>query len=209
MIQQTLCQKNIDGEIVDEWLSGSEVNYLLRYNVHKTKTDIFIPAGGRPRTLNETNIQEFLDETGKPTSKGIVEGANLYFTQAARRFLEERGVLIIKDSSANKTGVICSSFEVICGLTLGDDLFLQEKQALVKEILERLKELALKEGNLLLKTHLETGQFLTDISERISSRINQFTYQLLDYLDTIPLSDNPDDPLLNCFLSYCPKTLNN
>jgi glutamate dehydrogenase len=207
LTKKTLCQRKINGEVIDEWLSGSDMNYLLKHNVHQTKTDIFIPAGGRPRTLNETNFKDFLDETGRPTSKGIVEGANLYLTQNARRFLEELGCLIIKDSSANKTGVICSSFEVICGLTLGDTLFMQEKDSLVKEILERLRELALKEANLMLKTHEETNLFLTDISERISSRINQFTYQLLDHLDTIVLEKKSDDPLLHCFLSYCPATL--
>lgn len=205
--RQTLLTKNIRGQLIDEWLSGNEMNYLLKHNVHQTKTDIFIPAGGRPRTLNDTNIQEFIDETGKPTSKGIIEGANLYLTEQARRFLEERGTLIIKDSSANKAGVICSSFEVLSGLTLGDQLFMQEKANLVKEILDRLKELSFNEAELLLKTHQVSGQFLTDISERISSRINQFTYQLLDYFDTISIPTDPNDPLIQCFLEYCPKTL--
>ncbi|HRD55247.1 MAG TPA: NAD-glutamate dehydrogenase [Parachlamydiaceae bacterium] len=207
LTRQTLLKKKIDGELVDEWLSGSEMNYLLKHNVHQTKTDIFIPAGGRPRTLNDANIHDFLDETGKPTSRGIIEGANLYLTQNARRFLEERGTLIIKDSSANKTGVICSSFEVLSGLTLDDALFMQVKEPLVEEILEHLKELALNEAHLLLKSHEESGQFLTDISERISARINQFTYQLLDYFDTIPLSNDPKDPLVKLFLNYCPKIL--
>jgi len=209
LTKQTLFQKMVDGKIIDEWLSGNEMNYLLKHNVHKTKTDIFIPAGGRPRTLNEFNVKDFLDEAGKPTSNGIIEGANLYLTQTARRFLEERGCLIIKDSSANKTGVICSSFEVLSGLTLGDELFMAEKEPLVREILDRLKELASKEANLLLKTHEETGLYLTDISERISTRINQFTYQLLDYLDTISLEKQSTDPLVKCFLSYCPETLKN
>lgn len=207
LVKETLQYQKIDGKVVKNWLSGSEMNYLLRMNVHQTKTDIFIPAGGRPRTLNESNFHEFLDETGKPTSRGIVEGANLYLSQQARRCLEERGVLIIKDSSANKTGVICSSFEVLSGLTLGDDLFMKEKESIVKEILERLKTLALLEANLLLKTHHETHEFLTDISEQISFRINQFTYELLDYLDTISLENDPNNPLVKIFLNYCLKTL--
>ena len=93
------------------------MNALLRNNVHQVKTDVFIPSGGRPRTLNETNIKEFLDESGKPTSRVIIEGANLYLTPKARERLEKLGIVLIKDSSANKTGVICSSFEVLCGLT--------------------------------------------------------------------------------------------
>jgi len=207
LVQQTLCWKKVDGKLHEEWLSGSEMNHLLRYNVHQTITDIFIPAGGRPRTLNESNFQEFLDETGKPTSRGIVEGANLYLTHEARRALEELGVLIIKDSSANKTGVICSSFEVLSGLTLGDELFMDNKVPLVEEILERLRVFAKREADLLLRTHQETGQYLTDISEKISSRINQFTFQLLDYLDTTTLPEDAENPLLQKFLDYCLPTL--
>jgi glutamate dehydrogenase len=185
------------------------MNHLLRFNVSETVTDLFIPAGGRPRTLHEGNYTEFLDDRGKPTSKAIVEGANLYLTPEARERLEERGCLIIKDSSANKTGVICSSFEVLAGLTLGDEKFLEYKEQLVKEILTRLEECASNEANLLIRTHQETGEPLTKISDIISRHINDFTYQILDHLDTITLSDKPNDPLVNCFLSYCLPTLRN
>lgn len=209
LVQQTLCWRKINGKVMEDWLSGSDMNTLFRHNVHQTKTDVFIPAGGRPRTLNETNIKDFLDDTGKPTSKAIIEGANLYLTQKARRHLETLGVLIVKDSSANKTGVICSSFEVLSGLTLGDDLFLENKKVLVQEILERLKQCAFNEASLMLRTHQETGAYLTDISELISKRINQYTYQLLDYLDPIELDERLDDPLIKNFLSYAPPLLRN
>lgn len=205
---QTLCWKKVDDVAIEEWLSGNEMNHLLRNNVHQTIADIFIPAGGRPRTLNAGNVKDFLDEKGHLTAKGIVEGANLYLDQRARDFLEERGCLIIKDSSANKTGVICSSFEVLAGLTLGDKLFLEHKQILVEEILERLKECASNEAELLLKTHRETGEPLTAISAKISSRINQFTYQLLDYLDSLSFDDSDHaEALTQSFFSYCLPTL--
>lgn len=207
LTQQTLCWRMRNDKLEEDWLAGSEMNQILRSTVHQTKTDIFIPAGGRPRTLNETNIKEFLDEAGRPTSRGIVEGANLYLTPKARRALEKLGVLIIKDSSANKTGVICSSFEVLCGLALTDEQFIAHKEILVQEILERLKECAAHEANLLLNTHRETHEFLTDISERISLRINQFTYQLLDYLQEMRWVNNPEDLLTRTFLNYCLPTL--
>lgn len=207
LTQQTLCWKKSGNKLIEEWLSGSEMNHILRNTIHQVKTDIFIPAGGRPRTLNETNIKEFLDESGRPTSRGIVEGANLYLTQKARRMLEKLGVLIIKDSSANKTGVICSSFEVLCGLCLGDEKFIAHKATLVSEILERLKICAGREAQLLLRSHKETGEFLTDISQQISDKINQFTYQLLDYLDRIPWSKDPENPITKNFLNYCLATL--
>lgn len=204
-MQETLCWKNKGGQLMEEWLSGSDTNHLLRYNVHQTRADIFIPAGGRPRTLDESNIKEFLDESGKPTAKAIIEGANLYLTPEARHFLEKKGTLIIKDSSANKTGVICSSFEVLCGLAIDDTTFLKYKNALISEILTRLKECAENEADLLLCTHHQTGQFLTTISEKISEKINQYTYQLLEYLEPISLKSEPT--LLQCFLSYCLPTL--
>ncbi|MCB1119593.1 MAG: NAD-glutamate dehydrogenase, partial [Chlamydiia bacterium] len=88
--QQTLCWRKKKGGVTKEWLSGSDMNHLFRTNVHQTKTDIFIPAGGRPRTLHHSNVTDFLDEFGVPTSKAIVEGANLYLTPKARHFLEEK-----------------------------------------------------------------------------------------------------------------------
>lgn len=203
LIQQTLCWKKQEGKLIQDWLSGSDTNFLLRNNVHQTPADIFIPAGGRPRTLNEHNYKEFLDSTGKPTSRAIIEGANLYFTNNARRIYEDLGVLIIKDSSANKTGVICSSFEVLSGLTLGDEKFLENKPELVKEIKERLRQCARQEADLMLRTHRETQEYLTDISDKISKRINQFTDQLLDHLATVSLSEKANDPLVRCFLNYC------
>lgn len=204
---QTELKEMKGGKIHSSWLNGSDMNAIYRTSVHSIPADIFIPAGGRPRTLNEHNYREFLDKTGQPTSKLIVEGANLYISPPAREKLEDLGCLIIKDSSANKTGVICSSFEVQAGLTIGDTAFIQYKEVLVKEILERLKEFARLEARLLLKTHDETNQRLTHISGKISERINQFTDQIMDYLNNVNLSKDPKDPLIACFLSYCLKFL--
>lgn len=202
-VQQTLCWRKLHGKLHEDWLSGSEMNHLWRYNVLKTPTDVFIPSGGRPRTLNATNYKDYLDDAGKPTSRAIIEGANLYLDSMARRALEKLGVLIVKDSSANKTGVICSSFEVLSGLTLGDKGFIEHKDVLVKEILARLKQCAASEADLLLRTYSETQEYLTDISDKISKRINQFTDQILDYLENTPLSQDPNDPLVRSFLGYC------
>ncbi len=204
---QTELKEMKEGRLHSSWLNGSDMNAVYRSNVHSVKADIFIPAGGRPRTLNEHNYKEFLDKTGVPTAKLIVEGANLYISPSAREKLEDLGCLIIKDSSANKTGVICSSFEVQCGLAIGDEIFIEYKEILVKEILERLKEFARMEARLLLRTHHESGQRLTHISTKISERINQFSDQIMDYLQTVKLSHDPKNPLIACFLSYCLNTL--
>ncbi len=205
--QLTLCTRKREGVLVEEWLSGNEMNHILRHNVHETKADIFIPGGGRPRTLGDTNYKDFLDETGKPTARGIIEGANLYLTPWARRSLEKLGTLIIKDSSANKGGVICSSFEVLAGLILSDEEFLKVKETYIKEVQEIIKERARDETQLMLRTHKETGAFLTDLSESISEHINSYTYALLEHLTPLTLSSDPNDPLIRCLINYCPPTL--
>lgn len=191
------------GKVVEEWLGGSAMHQLYKHNVHAVKADLFIPAGGRPRTLNDSNVQKFLDETGKPTARAIVEGANLYLTPEARHFLEQKGVFIIKDSSANKGGVISSSFEVLCSLVLGDELFIKHKETLIQEILERVQQCAYLEARLLLDTQQTCHEPMTQISETISALINKYTYDLLDYLDTRPF----DEELVPILMAYALPTL--
>lgn len=58
----------------ENWIPASEGYQLYRTNAHTKKSDIFLPCGGRPRTLNENTWKEFLDAEGKPTSRVIVEG---------------------------------------------------------------------------------------------------------------------------------------
>lgn len=203
--KQTLLLRKQGGKVVEEWISGNEMNHLLRTHVHQVKADIFVPGGGRPRTLNDHNYHDFLDETGKPTSKAIIEGGNLYLTPGARRALEKLGVIIIKDSSANKGGVICSSFEVLSGLALTEEEFMKEKESLVKEILQTIESRSLDEVKVLLAAH---GQaFLTDVSEWISDRINLYTDELLAYFTSAQLSSDLNDPLVRALLNYSPPTL--
>ncbi len=205
--QQTLVWRKKGKKAVQTWVSGNEMNNLYRNTVHKVKADIFVPAGGRPKTLNNTNFRDFLTDHGAPSAKAIIEGANLYLTPWARLSLEKMGVLIIKDSSANKAGVICSSFEVLAGLTLTDEEFLQYKSTLVDQILETLRKLAYAEAKTLLQGCKKGGPYLSEISNQISDRINYYTDQLLHYLDTVKLSKDPEDPMIRCYLNYCPKLL--
>lgn len=206
-VQKTLCYKKIKGKLTEEWISGNEMNAILRHNVHQVQADLFVPGGGRPRTLNENNYKDFLNSEGKPTARAIVEGANLYLTPLARQSLEKLGVLIIKDSSANKGGVICSSFEVLCSLVLSEEQFLQEKNILVPQILKIIEEKARQEAKLLLKTHQETGESLSLISDQISERINHYKDQLFAHLQTVSLSNDLNDPLVRTLLKYAPPLL--
>jgi len=61
-----------------------------------------VPCGGRPEAVNISNVSNLIDAEGKPNFKYVVEGANLFFTQQARLFLEKKGVVLFKDSSTNK-----------------------------------------------------------------------------------------------------------
>ena len=119
------------------------------------------------------------------------------------------GVLIFKDSSANKGGVTCSSFEVLSSLALSEEEFLKEKPTIVAEILDIIRVRAREEAQLMLKSHRETQAYLTDISEWISERINMYKDQLIAYLQTVTLSNDPQDPLIRCLLNYCPPLLRN
>lgn len=201
--QETMCWRKKKGKVVEDWLPSNEMNHLLRNNLHRTPADIFIPAGGRPETLNETNFHDYLDENGQPTSKAIVEGANLYLTHQARSELEKRGVLIIRDCSANKAGVICSSYEVLCGLAVPDEEFVNYKAQLVQEIMARVQKLAYNEASLILKTHEKSDLPLTVISELISDRINKFKYEILSHLEYYSLPQDPEHPLMRIYLDYC------
>ena len=194
--------KNQNGILEKIWLSEKDADELLLWHVHKQTADVFIPAGGRPATLNSENVKDFLDAQGQVSSKAIIEGANLYLTNDARRYLEKRGVIIIKDSSANKGGVICSSFEVLASLVLTESEFTQKKEILVQEILERITKCVDDEVLLILKEHTKTNKFCCEISEEISDRINSYASQVLEFLAPIQLPQNADAPELACFFAY-------
>lgn len=142
----------------------------LRNTLHnRVISDAFIPAGGRPNVIHGGNWKQFLTKDGTPSSRLIVEGANIFLTPDARRNLSERGVLIIKDSSANKCGVICSSFEISACMMLDEAEFLSIKEKFVAEVLEKLRALARLEAELLLRVHRHHPHIpLPDMSARLS-----------------------------------------
>ena len=146
----------------------------LRNTMHnRLVTDAFVPGGGRPATIHEGNWQDFLTADGKPSTMVISEGANLFITPAAREEIAKRGATVIKDSSANKCGVICSSYEISACMVLSDDEFLSIKDTYVSQVLDRLRELARVEAEFLMraaKTH--PSMSLPKISVELSKVIN-------------------------------------
>ena len=103
-----------------------------RNSMHfRVKSDAFIPAGGRPNTINADNCMQFFDAEGNPSSPLIVEGANIFITNEAREMLYEKcGLPIVKDSSANKCGVITSSNEIAASMLLSKEEFIACKPGL-------------------------------------------------------------------------------
>lgn len=61
--------------------------------------DLFNPCGGRPASITPFNVDRLFDDRGVPRFKFIVEGANVFITDEARRILEERGVILFKDGT--------------------------------------------------------------------------------------------------------------
>ncbi|MEQ9497509.1 MAG: NAD-glutamate dehydrogenase [Deltaproteobacteria bacterium] len=135
--------------------------------------DAFIPAGGRPQTIHEKNWRDYLDAAGNATSRVIVEGANLFITPEARRLLStSTNVLIVKDSSANKCGVICSSYEIAASLLLEPDAFMAVKERFVEEVLTKLRALARREAVLLFAEHArDPSLVLPELSVSLSRTI--------------------------------------
>ena len=165
--------------------------------------DAFIPAGGRPQAINTLNWNNFLQKDGTPSSQIIVEGANLFLTTEARKKLSEAGVLIIKDSSANKCGVICSSLEIIAGMLTTESQFATIKSAYVKQTLARLRDLAAMEARALFQAHRHHPHLtLPELSSDMSIQINRLHDAISNlFIDT---DDKDSERLLR---EYVPDVL--
>ncbi len=176
---------------------------------NEVQADIFIPAGGRPETINESNWRQFLLPDGSPSARAIVEGANIFISPAARDRLEEHGVLIVHGSSANKTGVICSSYEILGGLIMSEEEFVGAKRRYVKEVLDILKERAGAEAKLMLRELRASGGslHLTQISLALSTEINAVADAFYAYLAETTPDVGADPELCGVLLQYCPPVL--
>ena len=156
-------------------LTDSPEGLVSRNTLHnRIIADAFIPAGGRPNSINEDNWENYLDKAGKPTSKIIIEGANLFITPGAREKLSQKGVIIFKDSSANKCGVICSSYEILSSMLVDEATFLKIKPTFIDEVMNILRKLANMEAQALLREHRHQPQLsLPQLSVRLSKAINK------------------------------------
>merc|ERR1719384_3006947 len=189
----------------------TEEGARMRNSMHnRVKADVFVPAGGRPNTIHKGNWEQFLDpSTGKSSSPLIVEGANIFTTPEARQLLfEKAGVLIVKDSSANKCGVITSSFEICSSMLLSEEEFLAFKDEVVRDVLQRLRELAGLEARLLFREYRNYPGALPHFSERISKSINRAYGAIRKKLADVQTGDSTYVQLLPLFTEeHLPRKL--
>ncbi|MFK7961330.1 MAG: NAD-glutamate dehydrogenase domain-containing protein [Phycisphaerales bacterium] len=127
---------------------------MLRNTLHnRIEADAFVPCGGRPNAIHGGNWRDFLKADGSPSARVIIEGANLFLTAEARNHLSDAGAMIMKDSSANKCGVITSSYEIISNMLMEEDEFLAIKTRFVDEVKSKLRAFARAEAELLVRIH--------------------------------------------------------
>uniref|UniRef100_A0A7S2U2N6 Glutamate/phenylalanine/leucine/valine/L-tryptophan dehydrogenase C-terminal domain-containing protein n=1 Tax=Lotharella oceanica TaxID=641309 RepID=A0A7S2U2N6_9EUKA len=174
------------------WSRDDPEGVVMCDSMHnRLQTDAFLPAGGLPNTIRTDNWESFLNEDGKVSSPLIVEAANIFIEQQARVKLTENGVLIVKDSSANKCGVICSAMEIIAHLLMTEDEFMAFRPTYVDDVLQHLRALASKEATIMFDEYKKgDGTWETSlpgIAERISRVMNyssdHISAQLTDCLD--------------------------
>jgi len=166
----------------------------------------FIPAGGRPNTIDIHNYKNFLKEDGTPSSPLIVEAANIFITEEARQALfDEAGVLIVRDSSANKCGVITSSYEICAAMMLSENEFFSNKKAIVDEVLSKLRELAEMEAVLLFREFGHYNGSLPHFSKIISHAIISVKDAVSIALDD--MTEDELNELMPLFRAHLPKTI--
>jgi len=189
-------------------LSYQQVTSLLFIFTFNIILIIIFSSGGRPNTINADNWQNFLDANGKPSSPLIVEGANIFITNEARAKLwSEAGVKIVKDSSANKCGVITSSCEVMASMLLSKDEFMSIKKDLVEDVVVRLKDVARLEADLLFREFKYYQGSLPAFSERISEAINKTSDAISEALETVQKDDPLFQELFPSIFEILPKKL--
>ena len=178
-----------DGRIIDNGMN-------FRNNFHLdplASAELFVPCGGRPAAVNLSNVDKlFIGPNRKPIFKYVVEGANLFFTQEARLKLEEAGVILFKDASANKGGVTSSSSEVLASLCMNDEEYgrlMCVKDGAVPDFYTRyvIDTQNRIESNADQEFECIWAESLRDasvprciITDHLSQRINELNYQIRD-----------------------------
>jgi len=177
-----------DSSVEEQWVTTDEFYREFDGLIFEVPADLFFPCGGRPETIDISNWQRLFDLNGTPTVRVISEGANSFITPGARAEIQRKGIVVLRDASANKCGVISSSYEIIANLLMTEKEFLYHKEAYVSDVLEILEKRAEQEANLIFKRHRECdGKALyTEISSSISKEINDHYARLFEFFRERP-----------------------
>jgi len=179
--------------------------------IEQADIQAFIPCGGFKDTINQRNVKAFTSLFKE--LRFIVEGANVFFDDSARRYIAKKtGILQIKDSSANKGGVFSSAVaEVLTAFLFEDDYekrLLEDvatRWALIRDMLTLVRTHASNETAMLLKIHEKNPDTpLFVLSEQTSEQIFAFQNQVADAMDAI-LAD--EDLLWEVMAAYIPGVL--
>jgi glutamate dehydrogenase len=194
--------------VVETWLTVDDFYREFEGLIFTVPADLFIPAGGRPETVDGSNWRRFFPEEGDPAVRLIVEGANSFLTPEARLALQDKGVVILRDASANKCGVISSSYEIIANLLLSEKEFFAHKEEYVAGVLEVLEKRASDEAELIFRRYREAGGKVpyTEISGSLSREINEWYARIFDYFQA--RSDlTLKDPFRRALLAHLPALI--
>ena len=194
--------------IEETWITVDEFHREFESLIVSVPADLFLPCGGRPETIDSSNWQELFAKDGTPSAKVIAEGANSYITPEAREEIQKRGIVVIRDASANKCGVISSSYEIIGNLLMTEKEFLANKEKYVQDVLRILDKRAEEEATLIFQRHQEQNgkKHYTEISNEISTEINMHYERLFDYFQSH--SALVDQPLfMKVLLNHLPAML--
>ena len=174
--------------VEERWITSDEFHKEFDKLIFEAPADLFLPCGGRPETVDENNWRKLLTEDGTPTARAIVEGANSYITPEARVELQKKGIVVLRDASANKCGVISSSYEIIANLLMTEKEFLANKEAYVADVLDILEKRAEDEATLIFERRRESGDRLlfTEIANSISAEINGHYARLFAFFQKKP-----------------------
>ena len=156
------------------FLTDPENRELIR----EANIGAFIPCGGFKDTVNHGNVKRFLSLFAE--LRFIVEGANVFFDDAARRYIAGKtGIKQIKDTTANKGGVFSSSIaEVLTGFLLKDDYeekllnHTDTRWELIHNVMTLVDTHARAETSMLIKIHeADPTVPLFVLTEQTSERI--------------------------------------
>ncbi len=182
-----------------------------RKYVEQANIQAFIPCGGFKDTINQNNVTAFLDNFQE--LRFIVEGANVFFDDGARRHIaKETPIYQIKDSSANKGGVFSSSVaEVLTAFLFENDYearLLEDAEtrwALIRDIMTLVTTFAGMETQMLINVHESDKKVpLFVLSETTSEQIFAFQGKVEENLKAI-LADT--DLMMKILGAYVPPVL--